>query len=100
MRIEFEFHTTLRDAVGEKTVRREFDSGTTVSEAVRSIAAEYDGLGPLVFRSDGALRSHLTVAVDGDPLSEADRDGRALEGEETIVLAPGVAGGTTEPVSA
>lgn len=93
MDVEFEFHATLRDAVGEKTLSRRFDDGTTVAGAIRSLVGECDDLRPLVVRSDGSLRAHLSVSTDGDPLFEADGSGRVLEGGETIVLSPGVAGG-------
>lgn len=93
MDVEFEFHGTLRDAVGEKTLPRRFDEGTTVAGAIRSLVEEHSDLRPLVVRSDGSLRAHLSVSIDGDPLFEADRRERVLGGGETIVLAPGVAGG-------
>lgn len=96
MEIGFTFHTTLRDAVGRKTVTRTFDAGTTLGEALDCIAADHESLGSLLFRSDGRLRSHVTITVNGEPLVENERYQRGLEGGETVVLAPGIAGGISE----
>lgn len=94
MHIEFQFYGTLRDAVGEKTLLREFDDGTTLVEAIREVADEYDDLQSLLFRSNGELRSHITVALNGDPLNDdADRE-VALSDGDTLVLSPGFSGGS------
>lgn len=93
MQVELRFYATLRDAVGEKAVSREFEDGTDVGEALRAIAGEYGGLEPLLFDGDGELRSHVTVALDGDPIREDRSDVRLSDGD-TLVLSPGVSGGT------
>lgn len=93
MQLEFEFYATLRDAVGEKSVVRTVPDGTTIVEAVRVVADDYDGLRSLLFRENGALRSHITVARNGEPLLE-DRDDVVLSDGDTLVLSPGVSGGT------
>jgi molybdopterin synthase sulfur carrier subunit len=92
MRVEFKFYGTLRDAVGEKTVARTVDREPTVEEALRTITDEYEDLGPLLFGSNGALRSHITVALNGDPLVGDRNDVRLSEGD-TLILSPGVSGG-------
>jgi len=92
MRVEFEFHGTLRDGVGEKSVAREVDEGTTALEATRAIAEEYDTVRNLIFRSNGEVRPNVTVSVDGDPILDEDDDVPLSDGDR-LVLAPGVAGG-------
>lgn len=92
MRVEFEFYATLRDAVGEKTVERDLEAGTTVAGAVEAVAGEYDGLEPLVFREDGDLRPNVTVSVNGQPLADGGAD-VGLETGDRVVIAPSVAGG-------
>ncbi|MFW5965064.1 MAG: MoaD/ThiS family protein, partial [Natronomonas sp.] len=84
----------LRDAVGETSVVRTVPDGTSVVEAVRGVADDHDGLQSLLFRENGALRSHITVARNGEPLLE-DRDDVVLSDGDTLVLSPGVSGGTT-----
>ncbi|MCY4732381.1 MoaD/ThiS family protein [Natronomonas gomsonensis] len=92
MQLEFEFYATLRDAVGEKSVIRTVPDGTTVVEALRAVADDYDGLQSLLFRENGALRTHITVARNDQPLLE-DRDDVVLSDGDTLVLSPGVSGG-------
>lgn len=99
MRVEFEFYGTLREAVGEKTVVREVEAGTTGLEATRSIAEEYESVRSLLFRSNGAVRPNVTVSVNGDPILDADDDVTLAEGDE-MVLAPGVSGGTPDRATA
>lgn len=93
MRVEFEFYGTLRDAVGEKAVDREFDEGTTAIEATQAVADEYESVESLLFRSNGEVRPNVTFSVNGDPILRADDDVTLSESDE-IVLAPGVSGGT------
>lgn len=92
MRVEFEFYGTLRDAVGEKTVVREVEAGTTGLAATRAVADEYETVGSLLFRSNGEVRPNVTVSVNGDPILDEDDDVTLEDGDE-IVLAPGVSGG-------
>jgi molybdopterin synthase sulfur carrier subunit len=94
MRVEFEFYGTLRDAVGQKTVVREVEEGTTGLEATRAVADEYETVESLLFRSNGEVRPNVTVSVNGDPILDADDDVTLEDGDE-LVLAPGIAGGVT-----
>lgn len=93
MQLHFEFYATLRDAVGEKSVVRTVPNGTTVVEALRTVADDYEGLQSLLFRENGALRTHITVARNDEPLLE-ERDDVTLADGDTLVLSPGVSGGT------
>lgn len=94
MRVEFEFYATLRDAVGEKTVVRELEAGTSVETALHAVAEEYNGLESLVFRANGAVRPNVTVAVNGEPMNRTDPADIELADGDTVVLSPGVSGGT------
>lgn len=95
MRVEFEFYGTLREAVGEKTLSREVESGTTALEATRAVADEYERVESLLFRSSGEVRPNVTVSVNGDPILDENDDVALAAGDE-LVLAPGVSGGTGE----
>jgi molybdopterin synthase sulfur carrier subunit len=92
MRVEFEFYGTLRDAVGEKTVAREVDEGTTALEATRSVADDHEQVRSLLFRSGGQVRPNVTVSVNGAPIVDEDDDVTLSDGDQ-LVLAPGVSGG-------
>lgn len=92
MRIELEFYATLRDAVDERPTVAEVDDDTTVGDALRAFAADNEKLKSLLFRSNGDLRRHVTIALNGDPLFD-DRAAVALSNGDTLVLSPGVSGG-------
>jgi molybdopterin synthase sulfur carrier subunit len=94
MRVEFEFYATLRDAVGEKTVTRELDAGTAIETALRAVADEYQRLESLVFRANGTVRPNVTVAVNEQPVNDGDPAEIELSDGDTVVLSPGIAGGT------
>ena len=98
MDIEFEFYATLQDAAGGKTATLSTSDGTTVETALHEIATDYDALEPLLFSSDGELRPHLTVARNDQPLFEG-RQSVVLEDGDTLVISPGVSGGTTAAVT-
>jgi molybdopterin synthase sulfur carrier subunit len=100
MRVEFEFYATLRDAVGEKTVVRDLEAGTSVETALHAVAGEYDGLESLVFRANGAVRPNVTVAVNGQPMNQTDPADIELSDGDTVVLSPGVSGGMGTSTSA
>ena len=91
--MEFEFYATLRDAVGERAVRRDVAAGTTVADALRALGEEFPSLRSLLFDGEGRLRPHVSVLVDGERV-EGDRE---LSGGETVGAAPAVAGGTVAP---
>ena len=93
MDIELEFHATLRDAVGEKTSSVALEEGATVESVLRHAADEHGGLGPLLFRNNGELRPHLTIARNDEPLFD-DRQSVILADGDRLVLSPGVAGGS------
>jgi len=97
MVITFEFYGTLRDAAGAKTAVRDFERGTTIGEAMAALGDDYPDLGPLLLRSDGRVRPNVTVAIDGDAVPDDDREGRSLADGETLVPAPGIAGGQRGP---
>ncbi len=92
MRVEFQFYATLREAVGDKRIVREVDEGATVQEALEGITGEFDGLDALLFRADGGIRPHITVALNGDPIV-GDPAEVTLSADDTLVLTPGVSGG-------
>ncbi|RXK49154.1 ubiquitin-like small modifier protein 1 [Halorientalis pallida] len=93
MHVEFVTYATIRDSIGEKHLEREFEAGTTVGEAISSLADEYESLGPLLFDGDGDLRPHVNVLVDEANVRNADGAATTLTDGTTVSLAPGVAGG-------
>lgn len=93
MQVDCEFYATVRDAVGAKRLTRTFDDGTTVTEALEALAAEFDGLEALLFDAERRVRPHINVLVDEEPIRSGDGVDTALADGDTLIIAPGVAGG-------
>jgi molybdopterin synthase sulfur carrier subunit len=94
MHVEFRSYATIRDAIGEKSVRREFPPGTTVEEALHELAADHDELEFLLFQRDGEIRPHVNVLIDEENSHNPDGQATELTDGVTVSLAPGVSGGT------
>lgn len=93
MRAEFEFHATIREAVGEKRLSREIPDDATVGEALHAVAADHDSLDGLLFDGEGRFRSHLNVLRNGEEVRSLDGPTTPLDEGDTVVVMPGVAGG-------
>lgn len=98
--VTFEFYGTVRDAVGEKTIARDLDPGTTVNAALRTVAADHPDLYSLLFTSEERLRPHINVSRNGEPIRELDGPDTALEPDDLVTVAPSVSGGTVEQLAA
>jgi len=85
MEVTFEFDGPLAAAAGGR-LTRDLRAGTTVREALAAAADGNDGLRDLLFRSDGAVRPHLLVSVDGEAVGHPseERVGRR------VTVAPGL----------
>lgn len=92
MEIEFVTYGTIRDAVGEKTIVREFESGTTVRAALDTLAADHDRLGPLVLTNEGGIRPNVNVLVEEENIRLGEGNATVLSDGDTVGLAPGLAG--------
>jgi molybdopterin synthase sulfur carrier subunit len=93
MDVEFVSYATVRDAIGTKSVTRDLPEGTTVEDALRDLAVEYEGLDSLLFTSDGEIRPHVNVLVNDENIRDRDGQATTLSAGDTVGLAPGVAGG-------
>jgi len=94
MDVEVVSYATVRDAIGTKSVTLELADGSTVEDALRELAGEYDGLGALLFESDGGIRPHVNVLVGEENIRALDGGQTVLADGDTVGLAPGVSGGT------
>ncbi len=92
MNLELRFFATFREAVGQKTIEREYDDGATVGDVLAELEAEFDGLeGQLL--EDGAIRPQLSVLKNGRDVTHANGPETDLTGEDTLSVFPPVAGG-------
>jgi molybdopterin synthase sulfur carrier subunit len=93
MQVDCEVYATVRDAVGEKQLTREFEDGASVGDALEALATEFDGLGPLLFDGAGRVRPNIDVVVGDEPIRRGDGLDEVLVDGDTLIIAPGVAGG-------
>ena len=92
MNLELRFFATFREAVGQKTIEREYDDGATVGDVLAELEVEFDGLeGQLL--EDGAIRPQLSVLKNGRDVTHANGPETDLTGEDTLSVFPPVAGG-------
>jgi sulfur-carrier protein len=92
MEIELRSFATYREAIGEKTIERSYDEGTTVGEVLAGLESEFDGLeGRLL--EDGGIRPQLSILKNGRDVAHAQGVDTPLEPGDTVSLFPPVAGG-------
>jgi molybdopterin synthase sulfur carrier subunit len=95
MDLELRFFANFRAEVGQKTIHREYEDGSTVGEILLALESEFPGLeGELV--EDGAIRDQLSVLKNGrDVYHMAGMDTPMEDGDRLSVFPP-VAGGAEE----
>ncbi|MFC4550150.1 MULTISPECIES: ubiquitin-like small modifier protein 1 [Halorussus] len=89
MNLELRFFATFREAVGQKTLEREFGDDDTVGDVLNSLVEEYD----LDLFEDGDIRSQVSVMKNGKDVYHLDGQDTALEDGDTLSVFPPVAGG-------
>ena len=68
-------------------------AGETVSELLDNLLARYPALKPHLFDSDGNLRRHFNIFVNGVHLRELNGLATVLSDEDKIILMASAAGG-------
>ncbi len=92
MELTLKFFATFREAVGSKTVEREFPNASTVGEVLAALEEEYDGLdGGLL--EDGDLKPQINVLLNGREVLHMDGIDTAVSDGDTLAVFPPVAGG-------
>jgi len=94
MSLELRFFANFREAVGQKTLEREYPDGTTVGEVLSDLVEEY---GLDVFE-DGELRTQLSIMKNGKDVVHIDGVDTRLDDGDTLSVFPPVAGGSSTPV--
>jgi len=94
MTVEVRSFATFREAIGEKSIDRDYDD-MTVRDALEALESEFDGLAGELLEGDG-VRPHVNVLLDGREVAYTD-DGleTVLEDGDRISVFPPVAGGAT-----
>jgi len=95
MELELRFFATFREAVGRKTVVREFEDGSDVGEVLSVLETEYEEMdGRLIV--DGDLAPQINVLKNGREVLHLQGLETALADGDRLSVFPPVAGGTTD----
>lgn len=90
MKLELRFFANFREAVGQKTIRREFDDGANVGAVLSALESEFEDLDLL---TDGEIREYINVLKNGREVLHLEGTETALEDGDTLSIFPPVAGG-------
>jgi len=92
MQLELRFFATFREAVGAKTVEREFPDGSTVGEVLAALEERHEELvGELLV--DGDLKPQINVLKNGREVLHMEGIETTLEDGDRLSVFPPVAGG-------
>lgn len=92
MELELRFFATFREAVGEKTIHREFDGETVRAEEVlTAVESEFPDVD--LFDETGQVHGFVNVLRNGREIEHLDGLDTELTDGDTLSLFPPVAGG-------
>jgi sulfur-carrier protein adenylyltransferase/sulfurtransferase len=71
-------------------------SGSTVSDALNHLTAQYPNIKKNLFNEQGKLRSFVNVYVNEEDIRHLDKVDTKLQGSDTISIVPSIAGGAVD----
>lgn len=90
MQIELRFFANFREAVGQKTIERDYEDGLQAGDVLRSLSEEFTEMDLF---EDGELREYLTILRNGTDIAHLDGQATPLEDGDELSVFPPVAGG-------
>jgi molybdopterin synthase sulfur carrier subunit len=90
--LELRLFATFREAVGRKTITREFPRQTTVGDVLAALEEEFPDLGGQLLGEDG-IQPQLNVLKNGREVMHLDGLREDLADGDRLSLFPPVAGG-------
>jgi molybdopterin synthase sulfur carrier subunit len=93
MELELRFFANFRTAVGDKTIHREYDDGSTIGDVLRALEREFGGLEGEILDDDGEILPQLSVLKNGREVLHMEGTETTLEDGDRVSLFPPVAGG-------
>ena len=91
--VELRFFATFREAVGRKTVEREFEADADVGDVLAAVEDEFPGLAGEILDGDGAIRPQLSVLRNGREVVHLEGTDTDLADGDRLSVFPPVAGG-------
>jgi len=92
MNLELRFFATFRDAVGQKTIEREFPDTATIADVLDDLEDEFGGLSGQ-FLENGEIKPQVNVLRNGREVTHLDGLETRVEAGDRISIFPPVAGG-------
>ena len=92
MNVELRLFANFREAVGQKTIHREFPDDATVETVLRDLEGEFPGLAG-AFIQDGEIRPQVNVLKNGREVTHIDGLATTVGDEDKLSIFPPVAGG-------
>ncbi|WP_227374460.1 ubiquitin-like small modifier protein 1 [Haladaptatus halobius] len=89
MELILRFFANFREAVGQKTLEREYPDDATVGEVLESLTEEYG----LDLFEDGEMRPQLSIMRNGKDVVHIDGRETSLSDGDRLSIFPPVAGG-------
>jgi molybdopterin synthase sulfur carrier subunit len=88
------FYATLRQIVGQKTVRFDLPPNLTVAELVEAVVERYPALRPELLDEHGRLYGHVHVFINGRDAPYLDGSlANVIRPDDKVDIFPAVAGG-------
>ena len=91
MTFQLRFFANFREAVGTKTITREYDA-ETVGDVLVALEDEFEGLTGEILE-DGAVRPQVNVLLNGRDVEHEQGIETPIEPDDTLSIFPPVAGG-------
>jgi len=91
MSVQLRFFATFREAVGTKTITREYDADT-VGDVLVALESEFEGLAGEILE-DGSVRPQVNVLLNGRDVEHESGVETPIDPDDTLSIFPPVAGG-------
>jgi len=91
MELELRFFANFREAVGQKTIYREYEDVRTMGDVLRRLDDEFPGME--VLEDDGSPREYGKIMRNGEDVDHIDGMETTLSDGDRVSVFPPVAGG-------
>ncbi len=92
MKVRIKAFARFREIIGSENTL-EFDDGTSVLSALKSLSEGSKDFRDACFDKEGAVASHVVLMINGKRISGRDREAGVLHDGDELAVFPPVAGG-------
>ena len=91
--LELRFFANFREAVGQKSIEREFEAGSTVGDVLAALESEFSDLAGDVLDESSDIKPQLSVLKNGREVVHIEGTDTDMADGDTLSVFPPVAGG-------